>query len=72
MGQRGRNGEKKIKQTSKEKMSKAQKEFTRDKAEKLIAKTTDPNVLTSSRIAKHANKHVKAKAEKKLEKLQKG
>lgn len=70
MGQRGRNGEKKMHQTKKEKMHQAEKKFTRAKAEQLIANTTDPDVLNSNDIVKHENKHVKEKAAKKLERLQ--
>jgi len=45
------------------------KELTRAKAERIIARTTDLNVLESDVFLKHKNKHVVAKAKTKLAKL---
>jgi len=45
------------------------KGMTRAKAEKLIARTTDVDMLQSDAFAKHPNKHVRAKAQHKIGQL---
>lgn len=42
---------------------------TRARAEKAIAATTDIEVLSSDRFAKHPNKHVRQKAQTKIQRV---
>jgi 5-formyltetrahydrofolate cyclo-ligase len=48
---------------------KEKKKLTRARAEQLIARTSDLGELKDERFTKHANKHVKKKAEHKIAKL---
>ncbi len=64
-----RNGEKSRRRETIRKNAKAKKAFTRAKAERLIASTSDPAVLRQGHIASHGNVHVQHKAKYKLAKL---
>jgi hypothetical protein len=64
-----RNGEVKRRQELRRKNAKAKQQFTRAKAEKVIAQAIDPGILQEERIAKHKNSHVTKKARHKLGRL---